>query len=208
VIDPRVTDHLKGSGVAHAVIGAVSLAVHGAPRYSDDLDILVTDTSVLDRYFWVGADITPTEIRRGDRDDPLAGVVDFPTQPGQIPVQLVVGKGYAPRVALETAEENAMLQCPVVSPLGLALLKLEAGGIRDLQDLVALDEAQRILTGWRMLQAVEPYITKLSRSAQSAWSRLQGMTSPKVDSPEPIAPPPVAPKTPAKDDPGSRGRSR
>ena len=208
MIDPRITDHLKESGVSHAVIGAVSLAVHGAPRYSDDLDILVTDTSVLDRYFWIGADITPTEIRRGDWDDPLAGVVDFPIEPGEIPVQLVVGKGYAPRVALETAEENPMLQCPVVSPLGLALLKLEAGGIRDLQDLVALDEAQRILTGWRMLQAVEPHITNLSRNAQDAWNRLQVLSSPRLEHPKPIASPPVVPKTPPKDDPGSRGRSR
>jgi hypothetical protein len=208
VIDPRITDHLKDSGVSHAVIGAVSLAVHGAPRYSDDLDILVTDTSVLDPSFWVGADITPTQIRRGNWDDPLAGLVDFPTPPGEIPVQLVVGKGYAPRVALETAEANAMLQCPVVSPLGLALLKLEAGGIRDLQDLVALDEAQRILTGWPMLQALEPHITKLSRNAQSAWNRLLGMISPKVEPPKPIAPPPVAPKTPPKGNPGSSGQSR
>lgn len=165
------------------MIGGVSLAVHGAPRYSDGLDILVTDTRVLGRTFWVGADITPTDIRRGDTEDPLAGVIDFPPEPGKIPVQIIVGKGYAPIVALETAEANPALPCAVASPLGLALLKLEAGGIRDLQDLVALEEAQRILTGWRLLQALDPHITRLSNNAQEAWKRLHRLLSPDAEQP-------------------------
>ena len=126
MIDPRIAGHLQASRIPHAVIGGVCLAVHGAPRYSDDLDILVTDTHVLDPGFWTGSEITPMEIRRGEWDDPLAGLVVFPLRPGEIPVELVVGKGYASRVALETAKENPQLQCPVASPLGLALLKLEA----------------------------------------------------------------------------------
>lgn len=193
MIDPRITDHLQGSRILHAVIGGVSLAVHGAPRYSDDLDILVTDTRVLDQSFWVESEITPTEIRRGEWEDPLAGLVVFPTRPGEIPVELVVGKGYASRVALETAEENPQLQCQVVSPLGLALLKLEAGGIRDLQDLLALNEAQTVLTRWSMLEAVEPHVPKLTKDARRAWNRLQDLLSPKIQPSEPITPAPEEP---------------
>lgn len=179
VIDPRITNHLRKSGMPHAVIGGVALAVHGAPRYSDDLDLLVTETRVLSQDFWSGSEITPTEIRCGEWDDPLAGLVAFPPRPGEIPVELVVGKGYAPRVALETAEENSQLQCPVVSPLGLALLKLEAGGIRDLQDLIALQEAQRVLTGWAMMEAVDPHVPKLTKDARIAWERLQALLLPR-----------------------------
>jgi hypothetical protein len=178
VIDPRITGHLRETATPFAVIGAVALAVHGAPRYSSDIDLMVADTKVLERGFWSKAPLVPVELRRGDGDDPLAGLVVFPTEPGAIPVEVVVGKGYAARVALESAQENPQLGCAVVTPLGLALLKLEAGGTRDIHDLLALDEAQRTLTGWGLTEAVAPHVPSLSRHAQGAWIRLQGLLLP------------------------------
>ena len=199
----------------YAVIGAVALAVHGAPRYSADIDLMVADTKVLDQKFWSNAPIFPTELRRGDWDDPLAGLVVFPSAPGAIPVEVVVGKGYAVRFALETAYENAQLGCPVVTPLGLALLKLEAGGTRDIHDLLALAEAQQALTGWSLTHAVEPHAIKLSQDAQRAWVRLKAFMSPEtqlqVEDTSGILP--TAPSTQPKEPPpteesGSRGRFR
>lgn len=201
--------------IPYAVIGAVALAVHGAPRYSADIDLMVADTKVLDRKFWSNAPIFPTELRRGDWDDPLAGLLVFPITPGAMPVEVVVGKGYAVRFALETAHENAQLGCPVVTPLGLALLKLEAGGTRDIHDLLALDEAQQALTGWSLTHAVEPHIDKLSQDAQSAWVRLKAFLSAEtklqVDDTSRIVPtaPPAKPKEASPTEaPGSRGRPR
>lgn len=46
MIDPRILHHLRDGGIPHAIIGAVALAVHGAPRYSDDVDLLVLDTRI------------------------------------------------------------------------------------------------------------------------------------------------------------------
>jgi hypothetical protein len=135
---------------------------------------------VLDQKFWTPALIFPAELRRGEWDDPLVGLVVFPTKPGAIPVEIVVGKGYAARFALETAQENLALGCPVVTPLGLALLKLEAGGTRDIHDLLALREAQQALTGWSLTNAIEPHVTRLSRDAQTALRRLRALLAPEV----------------------------
>jgi hypothetical protein len=177
VLDSRITGHLRAMAIPCAVIGAVALAVHGAPRYSADIDLLVTAPSVLDAAFWTTAPLVPTELRRGEWDDPIAGLVVFPTAPGAIPVEIVVIKGYAARFALETAQDNPQLGCPVVTPLGLALLKLEAGGTRDIHDLLALQEAQQTLTGWHLMQAVEPHAAKLSRAAQTALGHLKTILS-------------------------------
>lgn len=70
MIRPTVAGFLAGKRIPHAVIGAVALAVHGAPRYSADVDVLVLDPAVLDLSFWAGHSAQPRSIRRGDGDDP------------------------------------------------------------------------------------------------------------------------------------------
>lgn len=186
----------------HALIGAVALAVHGAPRYSADLDLMTLETDVLREVFWEEAEVQPLELRRGDWDDPIAGLVVFPTPEGEIPVELVVGRGYAAKFAIETAVMNPQVGCPVVTPLGLALLKLEAGGTRDLNDIMALQEAQKTLTGWDLVAAVSPHIPKLSRDARASWDQVQRLLVPAV---MPPAPKPATP-TPKIDRGGGRRR--
>ena len=141
-------------------------------------------TDVLHSTFWEGAEVQPSELRRGDWDDPIAGLVLFPTSEEEIPVELVVGKGYAAKFAIESAVMNSQLGCPVVTPLGLALLKLEAGGTRDLNDIIALQEAQRTLTGWDLVAAVSPHIPKLSTDARASWDRVQRLLVPAVLPPQ------------------------
>jgi hypothetical protein len=177
VIKLGIEGFLREKGVSHAIIGAVALAVHGAPRYSSDVDVLVLDSAVLSAHFWASHGSQPLSIARGDPDDPLAGLVVFPGPTHGLSIDVVVGKGYAARMALETATMSQDLDCPVVSPLGLALLKLEAGGIGDLQDLVALDAAQQQLTGWELVSAVEPHLSKLSKHAKAAWGKLSLLLS-------------------------------
>jgi hypothetical protein len=68
--------HSSGQGVAHALIGAGALAVHGVSRSTFDHDLLVVDRRVLDAHIWhalrAGANI---DVPLGDGQDPLAGVV-------------------------------------------------------------------------------------------------------------------------------------
>lgn len=177
MIRPTVAGFLAGKRIPHAVIGAVALAVHGAPRYSADVDVLVLDPAVLDLSFWAGHSAQPRSIRRGDGDDPLQGLVLFAESAAELPTDVIVGRGYAARCALDTATENPDLGCPVVSPLGLALLKLEAGGIGDLQDLVALQSVQQQLTGWDLPAAAGPHLPRLSTHAQEAWGKLATLLS-------------------------------
>lgn len=170
MIDPRVPTHLASRGVSHAVIGALALAAHGAPRYSADADLMVLDPVVLRPDFWAGAGLQPSELRTGDEGDPLAGLATFPGPP---PLDLIVGKGYAARQALDGAIRVAGLPCPVVDPLGLALLKLEAGGPKDIQDLVLLMDAQIALNGWDLMAAVEPHLASLTPHAKRSWEKLK-----------------------------------
>lgn len=172
MIDPRVPAHLVSRGVRHAIIGALALAAHGAPRYSADADLMVMDPAVLRPDFWIGAGLQPGELRTGDEGDPLAGLATFPGTP---PLDLIVGKGYAARQALDGAIRVTGLPCPVVDPLGLALLKLEAGGPKDIQDLVLLRDAQAALTGWNLMAAVEPHVVKLTPHAARSWEKLKGL---------------------------------
>jgi hypothetical protein len=64
-------------GVRFALIGAGALAVHGVARSTFDLDLFTTDARVLDAALWAevvrsGASV---DVRLGDSEDPLAGVI-------------------------------------------------------------------------------------------------------------------------------------
>ena len=44
----RVHERLEESGIAHALIGAAALAIHGISRSTFDQDLLVTDRRALE----------------------------------------------------------------------------------------------------------------------------------------------------------------
>ena len=126
---------LKAHDVPHALIGAAALAAQGVARSTYDIDLLTTDARVLDRGLWTalrdqGATV---DIRRGDIDDPLGGVVRIET-PRDRPVDIILGKyGWQTR-AVERADRPPG-GAPVVRPGDLVLLKLYAGGAQDLWDV-------------------------------------------------------------------------
>jgi hypothetical protein len=136
----RVSALLDAAGVSHALIGAAALAACGVARSTYDIDLLATDGRVLAAALWeplraAGADV---DIRRGDVDDPLGGVIRL-TAAGERSVDVVLGKGRWQARALERADRTPDGP-PVVAARDLVLLKLYAGGTQDLWDVRALLE--------------------------------------------------------------------
>jgi hypothetical protein len=149
------------------VIGAFALSVHGYARFSDDLDLLTMDHQVLRPSFWDGID--SAEIRRGDESDPLAGVVRIGSDP---PIDVIVGRGHAMAYAVRTAAAAEGLS-RVASPTAMLLLKLEAGGLKDRQDIVGFVRAQRALNGALWLSEVDAHLPNLSDWARRTWARVE-----------------------------------
>ena len=126
---------LTAHRVPCALIGAAALAAHGVARSTYDIDLLTTDARVLDRGLWTALHDqgSTVDIRRGDIDDPLGGVVRIET-PRDRPVDIILGKyGWQTR-AVERADRPPG-GAPVVRPGDLVLLKLYAGGAQDLWDV-------------------------------------------------------------------------
>jgi len=139
-IDPALRERLDRAGVAWCVIGGCALAARGYARFTADVDLLTMDGRVLEAEFWEGGE--SPELRIGDWEDPLRGVVRFH---GEADVDLIVGVGHAMRFAVKTAEVHPTVGLPVATPLALVLLKLEAGGPVDRSDIIGLVDTRRQL---------------------------------------------------------------
>jgi len=167
----EVAGQLTARGIRHALIGAGALAVHGVSRSTFDVDLLVTDPAVLAAGFWsaLGAGVA-VDARRGDADDPLAGVVRL-ARPGTRSVDVVVGRGAWQAEALARAPVTALgaVTLPVVTAVDLVLLKLFAGGPQD-----AWDVAQLLAASDRaaLARAVELLLPRLPADAAALWGRI------------------------------------
>lgn len=164
----RVVQTLDTAGIPHALIGAAALATHGISRSTLDQDLLTTDPRALDAATWTAIDEAGLDIRRGDAADPLAGVVRV-TMPGERDVDVIVGRDGWQHALLDEAEtiETAEGRLRVVTPAGLALLKLYAGGTQDLWDIAQL----RAAIGPALDAEVDTRIGALPADAQAAWER-------------------------------------
>ena len=130
---------LDANGLSYALIGAAALAARGIARSTYDIDLLTTDSRTLDGPLW-SAFGGAAEIRRGDADDPLAGVVRVAI-PGERPIDVVVGKHAWQARAIERAERIPGGP-PIVLARDLILLKLYAGGTQDMWDIRELLQQQ------------------------------------------------------------------
>lgn len=155
-----------------ALIGGVALAVHGITRHTEDADLLSTDGRALSDAFWeiLRIEGTKVEVRRGDFDDPLRGVVRL-TADGEKTVDVVVGRSAWHEQALSRRRilHVGGEELPVVDPADLVLLKLEAGGPQDLLDarlLLAGPEGKAIRAD------VETRLSSLPASLRAAWAAL------------------------------------
>lgn len=163
----RVAGHLAAERVAHALIGAAALAAAGVSRSTVDLDLLVTDRRVLAISFWrpLADPETTIDIRRGDDEDPLAGVVRIDRGDDR-PIDVVVGRAAWQARAIARAR-TGIAAAPVVEPRDLVLLKLYAGGPQDLWDvrqLLALPNAPELAA------EVEADLVGLPRELARRWA--------------------------------------
>jgi hypothetical protein len=142
VIQQRVRAILDAHEIRYAVIGAVALAARGAPRSTYDFDVLTTDKRVFSQELWsdLVRDRVPVDIRKGDFDDPLGGVIRI--GPPSEQVDVVVGKWRWEHRAVESAEMADVQGIPmrVAIASDLILMKLNAGGYQDRMDVHALLE--------------------------------------------------------------------
>ena len=169
---------LASIGAPYALIGAHAMAARGYPRFTVDIDLLTTDSRVLDRSVWIeiehqGAIVDP---RRGDQDDPLAGVVHI-VLADQSDIDIVVGKWRWEAMVVERAETMVVagVQLAVPRTSDLILLKLAAGGYLDLHDAAALlalgDRATLIREVDATIGEVYPNVDELWRELRSAIPR-------------------------------------
>ena len=161
---------LRAHGTPFALVGAAALALHGVPRSTRDLDLFTIDVRCLDAEYWrsIGAGAIDVTIRRGDAADPLAGVVRLrPTQGA--PVDIVVGHSAWQRGVLKRATPATVddVVVPVAQAADLVLLKLFAGGPRDLWDVAQLlggDDVETIVAD------VETRLPALPADCARLWS--------------------------------------
>ena len=163
---------LDALGVRYALIGAHAMAARGYPRFTLDVDLLTTDSRVLDASQWTALerDGAQVDARRGDADDPLGGVVHLLLRDGT-DVDIVVGKWKWETDLVERAEAISIGGAPIGVPCtgDLILLKLAAGGTLDLRDAAAL---LTIGDRDRVVQEVEAYIDEVRPDVRDAWRDL------------------------------------
>lgn len=163
---------LDAVGAAYALIGAHAMAARGYPRFTVDIDLLTTDRRVLDRDTWRtiernGGAVDP---RRGDPDDPLAGVVHIRTH-DDAEIDVILAKWRWEAGVIERAETMHVAAVAIAVPRtsDLILLKLAAGGHLDLHDaavLLGLGDRRRTV------EEVEACLADVRPDVRPAWREL------------------------------------
>ena len=174
VID-AVSRVLQSIGALYALIGARAVGARGYPRMTLDYDFLTTDARVLQLDTWndlreKGATVDP---RKGDYDDPIAGVVHI-TFPSGVEADVLLATW---KWELEILERSQPLNVggtvvPVPLTSDLILLKLAAGGPIDLQDVVAL-----LATDYeRLVVEVDGKVDGVRPDVSAAWTLIKQST--------------------------------
>lgn len=164
----RVMAALDESGIAHALIGAAALAAAGVARSTLDLDLLTLNSRVLDSGPWAPfrAAGVEVEIRRGDFDDPLGGVVRLSVV-DERPVDVILGRHAWQGRAVDRARRLPTGE-RVIQASDLILLKLYAGGTQDLWDIQQLLQIDSSLAG-----GVESDLGDLPADARRLWGQVK-----------------------------------
>lgn len=166
----RILDRL---GAPYALIGAHAMAARGYPRFTVDIDLLTTDARVLDRGLWADLERegATVDARRGDVDDPLAGVVHL-LLADETDVDLLLAKWAWEAAVIERATPMAIapgVSIRVPRTSDLILLKLAAGGLLDLHDAAAL-----FALGDRdtLVSEVEAHLDEVRPDVRGAWGQV------------------------------------
>jgi hypothetical protein len=171
-----VSQMLVSIGAPYALIGARAVGARGYPRMTLDYDFLTSDARVLERGVWKeleerGATIDP---RKGDFDDPIAGVVHISFADG-VEADVLLAKWKWESEIIERSERLDVggSIVPVPSTSDLILLKLAAGGPIDLQDVVSLLATNRET----LVREVDDKIDRVLPDVSAAWEHLKLSTS-------------------------------
>jgi hypothetical protein len=167
---------LESLGARYALIGAHAMAARGYPRSTVDVDFMTADQRVLDPAIWTGIIRAggTVEPRRGDHDDPLAGVIHI-LLPDGTDVDVIVARWKWEAAVIDRAERMriADIDIPVARTSDLIMLKLAAGGYLDQRDAAAL-----LATGDRaeLVREVEAHIDGVRPDIRPAWRELLAQT--------------------------------
>jgi hypothetical protein len=165
---------LRERRIPFAVVGAAAMAVHGVARSTFDLDLLTPDPQPLTRPMWASLErrSVTIEIRVGDADDPLAGVVRL-TGADVTVVDLIVGRGAWQAAIVDRALPHTLegIVVPVATAADLIALKLYAGGPQDAWDVEQLLQAGNRAA---LAAAVETLLPSLPEEAHRLWARVGG----------------------------------
>lgn len=127
-----------------AIIGGLAVSRWGEARATADVDLVI---AITDNEHKVLADYLQATYRRGDSTDPLIATFTFavPDELGEIPIQLVVVPPRWTEKIFLSLQHDTINGCsfPFVSWQSLVLLKLYAGGVRDLEDVKSVLGTQR-----------------------------------------------------------------
>ena len=168
----KVAATLKEADIAFVVIGAAAMAVHGVSRSTLDIDLLAIDGRVLQSQTWtpLSHQSISLEIRFGDVQDPLRGVVRFEAD-GQRPIDLIVGCGGWQTIILSRPAKGFVggIELPVAGKPDLVLLKLYAGGPQDLWDIRQLLDTD---PSGAVQAEVDKALVGLPQSMHKAWNQV------------------------------------
>ena len=163
---------LRDRSISTALIGAEALAIRGVSRATLDRDLMTTDPHVLDEKLWKALSETGVriDIRHGDDDDPLAGVVRIRAA-RERPIDLIVGRYPWQTRILKRSETLKVGDHDVAVPrtADLILLKLYAGGPQDAWDIAQLLETE---TRIALAEEVETLLPDLPAEACQLWRRI------------------------------------
>lgn len=170
----RVLDAVRAP---YALIGR-AMAARGYPRFTVDVDLLTTHHGVLDAEIWAALERqgAAVERRRGDDEDPLAGVVHILLADGT-DIDIVVGRWAWEAEVIARAEILPIVEgmtIPVPRTSDLILLKLAAGGLMDVRDAAALLE---IGDRESIIREVESRIDDVRPDIRSLWRDLLSSSS-------------------------------
>jgi hypothetical protein len=163
----RVSAVLQEHSIPHALIGAAALAAAGVSRSTYDLDLLTGDARVLLPETWhrLQDAAVSIEIRRGDDEDPLGGVIRL-EHADERPVDVILAK-YAWQARTVDRARRVPGGPAIVSPPDLVLLKLYAGGTQDLWDI---RELLRTPHSEDWASAVQRELASLPQSMRDRWN--------------------------------------
>ena len=134
-----------GAGIDYAVVGALALAVHGAPRATTDIDLLVRPESV-DRILEVVAPLgfahqaLPMTFADGMRIRRVTKIAEGDSLTLDL---ILVDENLEPVWATRTSVATAAAAIRVVSRDALIRMKLAAGRSQDVADVERLREQDR-----------------------------------------------------------------